>query len=134
MERIMETLQPAAWPKPKGYANAVAARGKTVFLAGQVGWDEKEVIVSDDFAAQAKQALRNVVTILAEAGGRPEHVVRLTWFVTDKKAYLGSLNELGKAYREIMGRHYPAMSLLVVSALVEDGAKVEIEATAVLPE
>ena len=130
----MEAINPPTWPKPRGYAHAISAKGKTVFLAGQIGWDETETIVSDDFVAQAKQALQNVVTVLAEAGGGPEHLVRLTWFVTDKKAYLSSLNELGGAYREVIGRHYPAMSLLVVTALVEERAKVEIEATAVLPE
>ena len=130
----MEILQPPAWPKPKGYANGIVATGRLAFLGGQVGWDETETIVSDDFVAQAKQALSNIVTILTEAGGRPEHIVRLTWFVTDKAAYLSSQDELGRAYREVMGRHFPAMSLLVISALVEEGAKVEIEATAVLPE
>ena len=130
----MEILQPPAWPKPKGFANGIVATGRMVFLSGQIGWGETETMVGDDFVAQAKQALRNVVAVLAEAGGRPEHIVRLTWFVTDKNAYLGSKNELGKAYREVVGRHYPAMSLLVISALVEEGAKVEIEATAVLPE
>ena len=130
----MEILQPPAWPKPKGFANGIVATGRMVFLAGQVGWDETENMVGDDFVAQAKQALSNIVAVLAEAGGRPEHIVRLTWFVTDRAAYLGSLDALGKAYREVMGRHYPAMSLLVISALVEEGAKVEIEATAVLPE
>ena len=130
----MEILQPPAWPKPKGFANGIVATGRMVFLAGQVGWDETETMVGDDFVAQAKQALSNIVAVLAEAGGRPEHIVRLTWFVTDRDAYLGSLDALGKAYREVMGRHYPAMSLLAISALVEEGAKVEIEATAVLPE
>ena len=130
----MEILQPAAWPKPKGFSQGIAATGRMVFLSGQIGWDETETIVSDDFVAQAKQALRNVVAVVAETGGGPEHIVRLTWFVTDRDAYTNSLSELGRAYREVMGRHYPAMSLLVVSALVEKAAKVEIEATAVLPE
>ena len=130
----MEILQPAAWPKPKGFSQGIAATGRMVFLSGQIGWDETETIVSDDFVAQAKQALRNVVAVVAETGGGPEHIVRLTWFVTDRDAYTNSRRELGRAYREVMGRHYPAMSLLVVSALVEKAAKVEIEATAVLPE
>ena len=129
----MKIVQPPHWPKPKGYANAIAATGKTLFLAGQIGFDDTGAIVGDDFVAQAKQALRNVVTLVEAAGGKPEHIVRLTWFVTDRDAYLTSLNELGLAYREVLGRHYPAMSLLVVSALVEARAKVEIEATAVLP-
>jgi enamine deaminase RidA (YjgF/YER057c/UK114 family) len=128
----MEILQPPGWPKPKGYANGIAASGKMVFLGGQVGWDETETVVSDDFVAQVRQALINIVTILAEAGGKPEHIVRLTWFVTDKDAYINAQHELGAVYREVMGRHFPAMSLLIISALVEEGAKVEIEATAVI--
>lgn len=130
----MEILQPPAWPKPKGFSQGIAATGRMVFVSGQIGWDETETIVSDDFVAQAKQALRNVVAVVAEAGGGPEHIVRLTWFVTDRDSYTNSLSELGRAYREVMGRHYPAMSLLAISALVEKAAKVEIEATAVLPE
>jgi enamine deaminase RidA (YjgF/YER057c/UK114 family) len=129
----METLHPPAWAKPKGYAHGVVAAGRMVFLGGQVGWDETETVVSEDFVAQARQALGNIITILAEAGGRPDHIVRLTWFVTDRDAYLSSQEALGRAYREVMGRHYPAMSLVVVAALVEAGAQVEIEATAVLP-
>lgn len=129
----MQVIQPKNWPKPKGYANGIVASGRMVFLGGQVGWDETETMVSSDFVAQVKQALLNIITILDEAGGKPEHIVRMTWYVTDRDAYLGSQRELGQVYQEVMGRHYPAMSLLVIKALVEEGAKVEIEATAVLP-
>ena len=103
-------------------------------MGGQVGWDETETIVGNDFVKQVKQALLNIVTLLNEAGGKPEHIVRMTWYVTDKDAYMNSQRELGQVYREVMGKHYPAMSLLVIKALVEEGAKVEIEATAVLPQ
>lgn len=129
----MQVIQPKHWPKPKGYANGIIATGRVLYLGGQVGWDETETIVSDDFVKQVKQALLNIVAILNEAGGAPEHIVRMTWYVTDKDAYMNSQRELGRVYQEIMGKHYPAMSLLVISALVEEGAKVEIEATAVLP-
>jgi len=127
------TLLPPGWKKPKGYANGIAARGTQVFVAGQIGWNAEERFETDDFAGQAKQALQNIVTVLREAGAGPEHVVRLTWYVTDKHEYLGALPAVGAAYREVMGRHYPAMTLVEVRALVEDRAKVEIEATAVLP-
>ena len=130
----MQILQPKNWPAPKGYANGIVAKGNMVFLAGQVGWDENEKFPSSDFVEQARQALRNIITVLAQAGGRPEHIVRMTWFITDKDAYMKSQKRLGAVYREVMGRHYPVMSLLVISALVENGAKLEIEATAVLPE
>lgn len=127
------TLLPPGWKKPKGYANGIAARGTQVFVAGQIGWNAEERFETDDFAGQAKQALQNIVTVLREAGAGPEHVVRLTWYLTDKHEYLGALPAVGAAYREVMGRHYPAMTLVEVRALVEDRAKVEIEATAVLP-
>lgn len=129
-----QILQPAGWPQPRGYVNGVAARGTLVFLAGMVGWNRQGVFESDDFVAQAGQALRNIVETLAEAGGRPEHLVRLTWFVTSKREYLASREALGAAYREVMGRHYPPMSVVEVKALMEDRAKVEIEATAVIPD
>jgi enamine deaminase RidA (YjgF/YER057c/UK114 family) len=128
-----ELLHPRHWKPAVGYANGVAAEGRMVFTGGLIGWDADQRFGTDDFAGQAAQALRNVVEVLACAGARPEHLVRLTWYVTDKREYLGSLRELGRAYREIVGRHYPAMALVQVSALVEDRAKVEIEATAVLP-
>ena len=127
-----ERLHPMGWKPAKGYANGIVAQGRTVFLAGQVGWNSQEVFETDDFVGQVEQALRNIVAILAEAGGGPEHLVRLTWFVTDKQEYLGRTREVGEAYRRVIGRHFPAMSLVEVAGLVEDGAKVEIEATAVL--
>ena len=128
-----ERLQPPRWKPAKGYANAVVARGRTVYLAGQIGWNGDQVFESDDFVAQVRQALANIVEILAEAGGGPQDVVRMTWFITDKPAYVSRLSEIGAAYRSVMGRSFPAMSVVVVTALVEDRAKVEIEATAVLP-
>jgi enamine deaminase RidA (YjgF/YER057c/UK114 family) len=130
----MKILQPADWALPKGYANGVAARGTTVFVGGQIGWNGRQQFESDDFVAQAKQALRNVLAILAEAGAGPEHIARMTWYVTDKREYLASLSELGAAYREVIGRHFPAMTAVAVTALIEDRAKVEIEATAVIPD
>jgi enamine deaminase RidA (YjgF/YER057c/UK114 family) len=129
----MRILQPEGWPRPKGYACGVAAFGTSLFVSGQIGWDEHGRFAADDIAGQVRQALRNVVAILAEAGARPEHVVRLTWYVTDKREYLAAQREIGEAYREVMGRHFPAMSVVAVAALLEDDAKVEIEATAVLP-
>lgn len=127
-------LQPPSWASPRGYANGVAARGTLVFVAGQVGWNARGEFVADDFVGQARQALANVVAVLAEAGGRPEHIARMTWYVADKDEYLKSAHALGLAYREIMGRHYPAMTAVQVAGLVEEGAKVEIEATAVIPD
>jgi len=130
----MQILQPPGWPKPKGYSNGIAAEGRLVFVGGQVGWDETGKFAADDFVAQVRQALRNIATVLAEAGARPEHIVRMTWYVTDKREYLTRLKEIGEVYREVMGRHYPAMTMVEVRALVEDRAKVEIEATAILPK
>jgi len=127
------TLLPPGWKKPKGYANGIAAQGTLVFVAGQIGWNEREDFESDVFAAQVRQALKNVVAVLKEAGAGPEHVTRLTWYVTDKQEYLASLAEVGSAYRDLMGRNFPTMTLVEVRALVEDRAKVEIEATAVIP-
>lgn len=129
-----QILHPANWKPARGYANGVAARGRLVFTGGLIGWNAAQAFESDDFATQAAQALRAVVAVLAEAGARPAHLVRLTWYVTDKGAYLDSLPALGLAYRQIIGRHYPAMALVQVVALVEDRAKVEIEATAVVPD
>lgn len=128
------TLLPPGWKKPKGYANGVAARGTLVFVAGQIGWNEKEEFETDEFAGQVRQALKNIVAVLKEAGAGPEHVTRLTWYVTDKQEYLAALAEVGIAYRDVMGRSYPAMALVEARALVEDRAKVEIEATAVIPD
>ncbi len=126
-------LHPRGWKPAKGFSNGVAAEGRMVFLAGQVGWNVEQRFESRDFVAQARQALANIVTLVAEAGGRVEHITRLTWFVLDKQDYLSRLRELGEAYRSIMGKHFPAMTLVQVGALVEDEAKVEIEATAVVP-
>jgi enamine deaminase RidA (YjgF/YER057c/UK114 family) len=130
----MQVLQPAGWPRPKGYANGVAASGRQVFIAGMIGWDAQGVFASDCFADQARQALANVVAVLREAGGRPEHIVRMTWYVTDKREYLAAGKAVGQAYREIIGAYNAAMTAVEVRALMEDRAKVEIEATAVIPE
>lgn len=129
-----ELLNPAHWRAPKGYSNGVAARGRLVVTGGIIGWNADQVFETDDFATQAAQALRSIVEILACAGAKPHHLVRLTWYVTDKRDYLAALKDLGRAYRDIIGQHYPAMALLQVVALVEDRALVEIEATAVVPE
>ncbi len=129
-----DVLHPKGWKPARGYANGIAARGRMVFTGGLVGWNADGVFETDDFAGQAAQALRNIVAVLAEAGARPEHLVRLTWYVTDKHAYLAALGDLGRAYRAIIGAHYPAMALVQVVALVEDRALVEIEATAVVPD
>ncbi len=130
----MKILQPPGWAPPKGYANGVAARGTLLFVGGQIGWTAAQRFESDDFVVQARQALANVLAILAAGGARPEHVVRMTWYVTDRDEYVSSLKALGPVYREIMGRHYPAMTAVEVSALIESRAKVEIEVTAVIPD
>ena len=129
----MQVLLPEGWPRPKGYANGVVATGRQVFIAGMIGWDAHGVFHSDDFAAQARQALQHIVAVLAEAGGRPEHIVRMTWYVTDKREYLAAGRAVGQAYREVIGSYNAAMSAVEVRALMEDRAKVEIEATAVIP-
>jgi enamine deaminase RidA (YjgF/YER057c/UK114 family) len=126
-------LQPEGWAKPKGYANGVAAEGRLVFVGGQIGWNGQCQFETDDFVGQVRQTLQNIVDVLAAGGARPEHVVSMTWYVTDKREYLASLAAMGKTYREIMGRHFPAMAVVQVTALVEDRAKVEIQATAVVP-
>lgn len=128
-----EILHPSNWKAAKGFANGVAAEGRQVYIAGQIGWNGDQVFETDDFTGQVRQALKNVATVLAEAGGRPEHLVRLTWYVTDKAEYLARLAEIGEVYRAVLGKNFPAMTLVQVVALVEDRAKVEIEATAVLP-
>jgi enamine deaminase RidA (YjgF/YER057c/UK114 family) len=130
----MKFLQPPDWAKPRGYSNGVVARGQLVFVAGMIGWNKDAQFETDDFAGQVRQALENIVTVLREAGAGPEDIVRLTWFVTDRLEYHASLPKLGEAYRAVMGKHYPVMSVLEVTALMEDRAKVEIEATAVIPE
>lgn len=129
-----ELLHPLGWAAARGYANGVAATGRMVFTGGLIGWTAEQAWETDDFSGQAAQALRNVVAVLACAGAEPAHLVRLTWYVTDKREYLASLKDLGRAYRAIVGAHYPAMALVQVVALVEDRARVEIEATAVIPE
>jgi enamine deaminase RidA (YjgF/YER057c/UK114 family) len=128
------TLLPDGWKRPSGYANGIVASGPTVFVGGQIGWNAEQVVESDDFVAQTRQALENVVAVLAEAGAGPEHIVRLNWYVTDKREYASRLAEVGAAYRSVMGRNFPAMTLVEVKSLLEDAAKVEIEATAVLPK
>lgn len=128
-----EILQPAGWPRPSGYSNGIAARGRQIFVAGQVGWDAQGRFASADLAGQVKQALLNIVAVLSAADARPEHLVRLTWYVTSREEYHAQLREIGAAYRMVMGKHFPAMSVVQVVALMEAEAKVEIEATAVLP-
>jgi len=130
----MQTLLPPGWPRPKGYVNGVAARGRMVFTAGVVGWDEHERFVATDFTGQFVQVLRNTLAILAEAGAGPEHVVRMTWYILDREEYVASLAAIGAAWRELMGRHYPAMAVVAVAGLVERAARLEIETTAVVPE
>jgi enamine deaminase RidA (YjgF/YER057c/UK114 family) len=129
-----EAILPAGWPRPKGYANGVVARGRMLFIAGMIGWDEKEQFPSDDFAAQARQALSNIAAVLKEAGAKPEHIVRMTWYVTDKREYLAAAKDIGKAFREVIGCYDIAMTAVEVKALIENRAKIEIEATAMLPE
>ncbi len=130
----MKVILPEGWPRPKGYANGVVAQGRMLFIAGMIGWDAQGVFHSDDFAVQARQALRNVADVLREAGGKPENIVRMTWYVTDKREYLAAAREIGQAFREIIGSYNAAMTAVEVRALIEDRAKVEIEATAVLPD
>jgi enamine deaminase RidA (YjgF/YER057c/UK114 family) len=127
-----EVLQPPGWARPRGYANGVAAAGRLVFVAGQIGWDAEQRFASDGFAAQVRQALANVVAVLACAGAKPEHLVRMTWYVTSRDEYNAALAEVGAAWRELIGRNFPAMSVVVVAGLLEPRAKIEIEATAVV--
>jgi enamine deaminase RidA (YjgF/YER057c/UK114 family) len=130
----MQVLLPPGWPRPRGYANGVTARGRMVFVAGMIGWDAEGVFHTDDLAGQARQALENVVAVLAAGGARPEHIVRMTWYVTDKREYVAAYPEIGKAFRELIGSFNAAMTAVQVVALVEDRAKVEIEVTAVIPD
>ncbi|HWP12007.1 MAG TPA: RidA family protein [Ramlibacter sp.] len=130
----MKVILPAGWPRPKGYANGVVASGKTLFIAGMIGWDAQGQFHSDDFAVQARQALTNLADVLREAGGVPANIVRMTWYVIDKNEYLAASREVGQAFREIIGAYNAAMTAVEVKSLMEDRAKVEIEATAVLPE
>jgi len=127
-----EILQPAGWPRPSGYSNGIAAAGRQIYVSGQIGWDARQQFAGDGIAAQVRQALANIVAVLASARARPEHLVRLTWYVTSRDEYYAAIEEIGAAYREIIGRYFPAMSVVVVAGLLEPRAKVEIEATAVI--
>lgn len=129
----MKFIQPAGWAAPKGYSNGVLVKGQMLFIAGQIGWDTNQVFQSDNFVEQVRQALINTLTVLNTGGGNPEHIARMTWYITDRQEYLRNLRSIGTVYREIMGNHYPAMAMVEVSALIEDRAKVEIETTAVIP-
>jgi enamine deaminase RidA (YjgF/YER057c/UK114 family) len=132
---MMQVLQPPGWARPRGYSNGIATKGgRLVFIAGQIGWNEQCEFVERGFGGQFRQALKNILAVLAEAQGGPQHLVKLTWYVVDKQEYLGAIAEVGAAYRELMGRNYPVMAVVQVGALVEDAARLEIEAMAVVPE
>ena len=133
MTQPHQFLHPRGWKQPRGFSNGIVAEGRTVFLAGQIGWNAEQQFDSQDFVAQTGQALANIVALIREAGGEAEHITRLTWFIIDKKEYLSRLSDLGEVYRKVMGKHFPVMTLVQVVALVEDQARVEIEATAVVP-
>ena len=130
----LKVLQPPHWKRPKGYVNGISAKGRMVFVSGVIGWDAQEKLVSSNFADQVRQALQNILAILAEGGAKPEHIVRMNWFVLDKKEYVAAYKQIGAIYREIIGLYYPAMTAVEVSGLLEPGARVEIEVTAVVPE
>ena len=130
----MQVLLPQGWPRPKGYANGVTVTGRQLFVAGMIGWDAQGVFHTDELAGQVRQALQNIVAVLEEGGARPEHIVRMTWYITDKQAYMAQQAEIGKAYRELIGSFNAAMTAVQVVALIEDRAKVEIEVTAVVPD
>ena len=130
----MKTLLPPGWPRPKGYSNAISARGRMIFTAGVIGWDEHERLVATDLPGQLRQVLLNTLAILAEDGAGPEHIVRMTWYVIDRAEYVSNIAEVGAEYRAVIGRHYPAMAVVQVSGLMEPGARIEIETTAVVPE
>ena len=130
----MDFLQPPNWIRPRGYSNGVVARGRTVCISGMRGWDGQAQFHTDDFAGQVRQALQNIVEVLAEADARPEHIVRMTWYVVDKKEYVAAYKEVGEAYRDVIGRHYPTMAAVQVAGLIEDRARVEIEVTAIVPD
>lgn len=131
---MIKLLQPAGWAEPKGYANGVMARGAMIFVGGQIGWNAQQQFDSDDFIAQTRQALQNILAVLQAGGAGPEHMVRMTWYVVDRVEYIARLKELGAAYREVMGKNFPAMTCVEVSALVEERARIEIEVTAVVPD
>ncbi len=130
----MKILQPTGWSRPKGYSNGISARGTMIFVSGMVGWDERGRLVGNDFVSQARQALKNVVAVLDEGGASPAHIVRMDWYLADRAEYLAAQKQLGETYREIIGSHYPAMTAVQVAGFVEDGARVEIEVTAVIPD
>ncbi len=130
----MDILLPEGWPRPKGYSNGITAAGRMIFTSGQVGWNENEEFETRDLAGQVRKTLLNTLAVLKEGGAGPEHIVRMTWYITDKQEYIENLNDVGAAYREVIGRHYPAMALLEVKSLLEEGAKVEIETTAVVED
>lgn len=130
----MDFLQPPDWIRARGYSNGIAARGRTVCVSGMIGWDGQAQFHTDDFAGQARQALQNIVEVLKEANAKPEHIVRMTWYVIDKKEYVSAYKEVGEAYRDVIGRHYPTMTAVQVAGLIEDRAKVEIEVTAIVPD
>jgi enamine deaminase RidA (YjgF/YER057c/UK114 family) len=130
----MKVLNPENWPRPKGYSNGIEATGRQIFVAGQIGWDETETIVSDDFADQFEQVLKNTLAVLAEAGAGPEHIVRMTGYITDRQAYLDAAPKLGAIWKKLMGKHYPVMAFVIVAGLVEPRALIEIETTAVVPD
>ncbi len=134
MSGTMEILQPPGWPRPRGYSNGISATGRMVFVSGMIGWDAEGRFPANGIAGQVGQALRNIVEVLEQARARPEHIVRMTWYVTDKKAYVAAYPEIGQLYREIIGRHFPTMTAVQVAGLVEEQALVEIEVTAVVPE
>ncbi len=131
---MFDILQPEGWAKPVGYSNGIAARGRQIYVGGQVGWNEQCQFETDDFAGQVRQTLHNIVAVLAEAGAGPQHITSMTWYFTDKAEYLANLKGVGQAYREVIGRHFPAMAAMQVVALVEDRAKIEIQAIAVIPD
>ena len=130
----MHILQPSQWLRPKGYSNGIAAKGRLVFVSGMIGWDAQQRLAANDLVEQARQALKNIVEVLAEANAKPEHIVRMTWSVVDRNEYLAGSKALGAAYRDVMGPHYPAMTAVQVAALIEERARVEIEVTAVVPD
>ena len=130
----MEILQPPSWVRPRGYSNGICASGRIVVTGGMVGWDQNEMFVAEDMAGQGAQTFKNIVAVLSEAGARPEHIIRLTWYIIDKVEYKNSLKKIGAAYQDAFGKHFPAMAVVEVSALMEDQAQIEIEAMAVIPE
>jgi enamine deaminase RidA (YjgF/YER057c/UK114 family) len=133
MKMSRKVLQPPGWPRPKGYSNGISVTGRMVFVAGVVGWNEREEFETDDFAGQTRQALENIVAVLKEGDALPEHIARMTWYVGDKNEYLSSLKAIGEVYKDVMGKHYPVMTAVEVAGFVDDGAKLEIEVTAVVP-